>query len=279
MLVDDDSLSVFDYRNIADEFKCLYLKNDVRKGVAKSRDIGVSLATTQNVFLLDAHMKFYCNGWDVKIEERLQNNPTTIYSTVSVVLNEKWERIPDAPEGFGAYISDFPTCEKVFDFKWLTCPASPSNKIPLIMGAAYAFNREYYLKLRGLTGLQQWGMDEQYLSIKSYLAGGYCEVIPDIKVGHVYRKQLPYKTNEELLSFNRIFVLSVLMTEAAANNYLEEVKDKIPSFRDAYHLITKSQKMIDSLRSYYLSNFPRTFDDYLLFNDSFQRNLVSKNGL
>jgi Glycosyl transferase family 2. len=63
----------FDYKFIANKYPCIYVKNKERLGVAKSRDLGVSMSNTEYFLLLDGHMRFYDKGWDIQLLEYLKN--------------------------------------------------------------------------------------------------------------------------------------------------------------------------------------------------------------
>jgi len=42
-------------------------------------------------------------------------------------------------------------------------------KVPCILGDSYASSKKFWKKIKGLNGLKSFGLDEQYLSLKTWL--------------------------------------------------------------------------------------------------------------
>ena len=69
---------------------------------------------------------------------------------------------------------------------WLDPPAMEFQKCGCLMGAAYVVNKRWYTHIGGFRLFDGWGGLEPYISLKSYLAGGYVGVEPEWQVGHVF---------------------------------------------------------------------------------------------
>ena len=65
------------------------------------------------------------------------------------------------------------------------------NQIACILGACYAASKRYWNSIRGLEGLMHYGSEETYLSLKAWMEGGGCYLLPHITFGHIYRPAPP----------------------------------------------------------------------------------------
>lgn len=66
--------------------------------------------------------------------------------------------------------------------KWASKPTIIGEKdyyeIPCVLGANYGISLNWFKTLKGFEGLKMWGSLEPFLSLKSWLAGGKCFVMP-----------------------------------------------------------------------------------------------------
>ncbi|RVU40263.1 glycosyltransferase [Rheinheimera riviphila] len=209
ILLNDLSTDNYDYDSLSHEFCVRYYQNSSRLGVSGSRERGVKLASNNIILFLDGHMKFLQPDWASKLVNHVINHPQHLFCSVSVAIDDNWNINPESPIGAGCTIDLSTESSRLLDTVWLPFVAD-NPAIPCIMGAAYAFDKNFYLHLRGLHGLAQWGYDEQFLSIKAYLAGGQCTLMSDIIVGHLYRPVQPYIKPMMHIEYNKIVCLYVL---------------------------------------------------------------------
>ena len=76
-----------------------------------------------------------------------------------------------------------------------------------VMGACYATTKTHWQKINGLDGLYVYGMEEPYMSLKTWLSGGKCYVTKNWGVGHLYRKKFPFQMDAEANDVNRTFLV------------------------------------------------------------------------
>jgi len=230
ILINDASTDNIDYSVVAKYFNCKYFKNQCRQGVAGSRDLGVYLTTTEYCLLLDGHMRFYDNQWvDVLINE-VSKNRRKVYCTSCVTLWWPYDKERASTDTYstGAYLaSSFSKPGSCVDPKWIPVKINSTEDVPLVLGANYCFTKEYYQELRGLEGLRHYGCSEAWLSLKSWAIGDGCAVIPQVKIGHVFREKHPYPVFNNDTTANHLLILLVIFPDK--KGWLNAFINMVPS--------------------------------------------------
>jgi glycosyltransferase involved in cell wall biosynthesis len=206
ILVNDGSADGYDYRSVAERYGCRYAAHNERRGVAFSRDHGVSLAKTNYILLLDAHMELYERGWDERLTALLKDNPRAVlFSQTQALTPERQKK--STPTVIGASINvkaGLSTYWNVVD----SAPRSRLVEVDCMLGAAYAFSKSYYEHLHGLRGLLSFGADEQLLSLKVRCEGGRCLLVSNWVTGHIYRcgSPQPFECRYCDACYNRLLI-------------------------------------------------------------------------
>uniref|UniRef100_A0A8D0NN14 Polypeptide N-acetylgalactosaminyltransferase n=1 Tax=Sus scrofa TaxID=9823 RepID=A0A8D0NN14_PIG len=108
--------------------------------------------------------------------------------------------------------------------------ADPSNPFesPVMAGGLFAVDRKWFWELGGYDpGLEIWGGEQYEISFKVWMCGGRMEDIPCSRVGHIYRKYVPYKVPAGVsLARNLKRVAEVWMDE-----YAEHIYQRRPEYR------------------------------------------------
>jgi len=243
----------------------IYLENPIRKGVAFSRDLGVKSCSCKAACFFDAHMRFRNDNWAERMVSEVEKSPDSLFCTICVRLDPEYtEMTENKPKGYGAGIQlvtgSKKEAEEILELKWILLKKRESvYDVPAVLGANYFFNVNQYKKLLGLSGLECWGSDEIYLSLKYWLSGGACKVCTDIEIGHIFRKGChPYSTSTEYLYFNKLLVSFTLFPDNVSQKLLGKLRDN-ESLREGLCLFRRNLTQIIEYKRYYDSVFTRTF--------------------
>lgn len=262
ILVNDNSKPDYDYKKIAEIFGCEYYENKTNLGVAGSRDLGVAHCTTPYFMLLDGHMRFYDDDWDLRLVKLLDERNDRIICSNTIVISKDEDDIYDNEDGhkgisnaYGAFIN---MSEPGYEYtaKWSYKQIDNNSNIiktPCVLGAAYASSVEWWNKIGGLNGLIKYGFDESLMSIKTWLAGGEVLIIKDWGVGHLYRSQFTYKVTCTQVDCNQLFLINLFSTNDKRDIYIENLRKRIGD--NAFNEVQK-------LYNEHIDDFNRYIEDF-----------------
>ena len=263
IVINDASDDGYDYEHCLRKYSVEYVLNRERIGVAGTRDIGVGLCRTDYFLLLDAHMRFYDSEWVSAIVQRLDEDPRTILCAQTKVLKEIDGKIIERGQTeifCGAYVNFYTPVDYLEPqwayVSWLVDSVNSTDMqfIPCILGAGYAASKRYWLHLHGLQGLLHYGNDEVLISMKAWLEGGKCRLMPDVIIGHLYRQSSPYKHYTEKRIYNRLYISHLLCPA--------EYQKKLFAIEKVKYL----QENFDAWRLFY-----ENFDDIEQAKQAFER--------
>ena len=253
-----------------DEFDDVcYIRNEHRIGSAGCRHLGAGLVETPYLFIIDAHMRFKQDDWCLKLIDALEKEPQTAFCTTCLGLSEGRMNVY-LPKGkyYGATLTiidetatpDRPA-RNILEPKWAKKQKQPVYEIPCLLGANYAFSSDWFRTIRGVDGLQIWGTQEPFLSLKTWLAGGKCKIITDIEIGHKFRDHAPYRTPVYHLVYNKIFVCKTVLPDDLGEKLIDYLP-KDGTFRRAMKQIKENAAFIEEARRYYRRLFNTSIYDY-----------------
>lgn len=277
--INDCSYDGYCYGEILSPYDVLYIVNRRRKGVAASRDLGVSLCRTPYFLLLDAHMRFYDNLWPEKIIDELNKDDRQLLCCQTKFLqkNEKTGEVyvsKNCPQTYGAY-SPFQKKTIWPDIIWnLKEFETNKNKetIPTVLGACYAASKRYWQYLRGLEGLINYGSDESFISFKVWLEGGKCILLKDVVIGHIYRGRAPYTILNKDYIYNLLFIAKLLFPQSL---YCKTAADALQKNKkltlEVIDDIDRQKKNINELKTYFKTIFTRDIEQVLALHKKYRQ--------
>ncbi|MBS5528210.1 MAG: glycosyltransferase [Prevotella sp.] len=279
IVINDASNDGYNYDMLEKKFNITYIKNKERMGVAKCRDLGISKMTTKYFLLLDAHMRFYTNDWYKILLKALYENPKSIICCQSRTIWNICNKLIEYEDrtSNGAYINLNHTSIDFLDVRWDYTKSNNKDliEIPCILGAGYAGSKEYWTFIRGLEGLLEYGLDEQFLSLKVWLTGGKCLLVKNITIGHIYRNFAPYATNSLWYYYNKMLIIELLLPNSVKYQYYNILKlSNKELFNEAYNRLKTNYDWIEEQKKYFKSIIINEYSYIENFNKSIMSNNI-----
>lgn len=267
-----DDCSQDKYRVNLSEFKEVYqIRNKERIGVDGCRQAGGEICDTDNLLILDCHMRFQKQSqWLSKMIEVCQKEPDTIFCSTSLGLGYgNMDITHHAGKYWGADLMIFDKnadpnrqSRECLEPKWRGKEETGEiYEIPIILGAVYFMTKKNFDFLHGFKGLKMWGSSEVWVSLKNFMAGGKNKIHTGIEVGHRYRDNSPFATGINFLYYNKAYICKTILPEDIGNKIIDCLP-KDANFRSAMQLIEKNNGEIEGEKRYYQSIFNRTFVDF-----------------
>ena len=166
-------------------------------GVGAAFDRGVREARGETILLMGCDVLVE-EGWDTHVRRLAKEHPKGIIAAACVGVTKDNDYKFVNPPRAGAEIRlkqhaqsrDKWYAERNYNDilvgAWLDPAPTAFIKCGCLMGAAYVVNKSWYTHIGGFHGFRRWGGLEPFISIKSWLAGGYCGVEPKWRTGHVF---------------------------------------------------------------------------------------------
>ena len=242
-----------------------------RCGVGPARHLGATLATRPWLLIIDAHMRFE-PGWLEIAESRIKDAGNTLYCGTCLGLDRGNMEIKRPNSTYsGASIRFVGPDEKTgkmqfLEAKWLRGKIEDNEEIPCVLGACYFIPRSFFFQIGGLRMLSGWGNDEEFLSLKAWMAGGSVRLLKPVRIGHQFRTATTYTTKTAALLRNKVMIATTLFPEAAARRFVELMNlhtQPLGEMQLALKIVKDEQPHIECERAMYQAVFVRTFEEWL----------------
>lgn len=227
-------------------------RNDEPVGVSRARRQGADLTSGEVLIWLDAHMTFHADWLDRMLAH---------VESGSLLCSAFWDYEQRTCHCYGA---DFLWCGERdyhaqrspgFGLRHRTAfPGAGVVEVPMAIGACYMMLRSHYDALGGCSPVfRTWGIDEQDLSARAWLAGFGVKCVTDARVGHLWRPSFPYPVYFEQLEFNQlVFLRSVFhaSTVQRLESYFEPIPELVRQWLDevdvpAWRAVVQLARRID----------------------------------
>jgi hypothetical protein len=187
----------------------LLIRNPEPAGVCQSRAMGARAASGEVFVWLDAHMSF----GELWLEQML-----LWAETGSLLCSPFWTYDLGTCMCWGADFTWVDTrdydAQKSPGFGLLhrvDPPGELAPSVPMVIGACYMMHRDAYNRIGGFCPhFRIWGVDEQDISARAWMAGLGVRCITQARVGHLSRGRFPYPVRFDHLEFNQLVMLQSL---------------------------------------------------------------------
>lgn len=209
--------------------KVRILRTKKREGLIRTRLLGAAAAKGEVITFLDSHCEANINWLPPLLDRIAQNRKTIVCPMIDVIDHDNFGYETQAGDAMrGAF--DWEMYYKRIPIPPQLQKSDPSEPFesPVMAGGLFAVDRMWFWELGGYdTGLEIWGGEQYEISFKVWMCGGHMEDIPCSRVGHIYRKYVPYKVPGGMsLARNLKRVAEVWMDE-----YAEYIYQRRPEYR------------------------------------------------
>ncbi|XP_074807258.1 polypeptide N-acetylgalactosaminyltransferase-like 6 isoform X1 [Natator depressus] len=175
--------------------KVRIVRTKKREGLIRTRLLGASMAKGEVLTFLDSHCEVNVNWLPPLLNQIALNHKTIVCPMIDVIDHNHF--------GYEAQAGD--AMRGAFDwemyYKRIPIPpelqrSDPSDPFesPVMAGGLFAVDRKWFWELGGYDpGLEIWGGEQYEISFKVWMCGGGMFDVPCSRVGHIYRKYVPYK--------------------------------------------------------------------------------------
>lgn len=268
-IVDDDSDDGFNYQEIANRYGAKYVRLEKRNGSAGAKNYGGMHNDTKYFCFLDGHQRIYHKDLDLTMISYIQKYPKSIFATRSIYItrptkyyiNEsdyKGLKKNHCGNSYCCYITDKIGYE--WDPKWTDKQIDANNanitRVMCVLGAVYFMETEWFKYIKGLEGLTIYGLEESFMSIKTWLLGGTCYVLKNIGVGHLYRKKNSTPIDPSCVDANRLFLTHVFLDDLKeVARYDKNLKNRIKDrYSDALKYVKPKTSYVYELYDFLTKN-------------------------
>jgi GT2 family glycosyltransferase len=164
-----------------------------RLGVVSSRNYGGGLAKNPFIVFADAHVA-PSPGWVEQFTEALSGPEVAAVAPGISVMGR-----PGSP-GYGHVWAD-----QGLNWRWLPKKSDQPYEVPMLPGAFFGIRRDVFEITGGFDdGLLIWGSGDSELSLRLWLLGYRCLMVPNVDVAHQFKKAHNFSVNWELVLHNML---------------------------------------------------------------------------
>lgn len=186
IVVDDASDGIIESRLSGPVFQGVQvIRSHIQQGVARSRNLGASVATGDLIVVMDSHMRLPFD-WIRHVLKAHRKYPKAVFCPATMGFFD-WHSPTGVLSGAGW------RNEVSLEPGWRLRPDNVNliDKCPCILGACYIFPRNIWLDLRGFNpNLYGWGGDEQDISFRAWIFGWEVRRINSFTVAHKWDRKL-----------------------------------------------------------------------------------------
>jgi GT2 family glycosyltransferase len=153
-------------------------------GISAGRNFGAWASSGDIVVFSDAHVEVD-EGWLEPLVDALAD--PAVAEVAPTVGN--LDRRP--AKGYG-----FTWPDLSLRMKWLVAKPSEPTDVPFICGCFLAVRRDLFQAVGGFDeGMYRWGSEDAELSLRFWLLGYRCQVVPSSRAYHLFRDKFPYQVD------------------------------------------------------------------------------------
>lgn len=198
------------------KFKINYIESN-RVGSSNARNVGAENSDGNYLVFCDAHL-FFEDYWLDKIIEPIEEGLT---DSVTPIISPH-----DNPnvKGYGQSLN-MNNFRAIWNGK-----REKLSDTAILSGGCFAISRKAFDDIGGFERrFRVWGFEDIEFSLRMWLFGYKCSILPTVQILHVFRKVFPYQMNANFSDYN--------MIRLAYSHFSEERIEKCKPFVRSQNLI------------------------------------------
>lgn len=235
---------------------CVVIRHKDTIGVGAAIDTAVKHAKYNTIAISGSDIVHFDDAWMTKMCYRVSNNKKLILNSTTVGYKPDINEFASIKR-YGAEmilkadVKDIPLSRRfaypddwrmLYRSKWNN---EPKRELSTLLGGFYVMDKSWYHKLRGFSMHRHWGSLDSYLAMKSWLAGGSCELSNCI-TGHEF-KISSNRRPMDWFFYNKVLVTRTLFPYAekellswiSDNASIEMGKNMVNSYLDDVNELTE----------------------------------------
>ncbi len=270
LVIDDGGTVPFDWESLGQISKRVRVFHGARRnGCSVCRQWGSTLTSSEWLLFTDAHMEFEPCWFEAFRTQTQFHDSKTLFCGPFISC-----RVPDEPPDifWGArlyYWDQEGDGIDVLSYKPIGRPPEGLDKawsfeVPCVIGANYFIRRDWFHAIDGLKCFHGWATQEEFmLSLKTWLFGGRVNLIPDVRLRHLFFQSahgqgINSMARGELL-FNKLSCAYQIFPEHVYQPFVKALPAD-EAFEVAYRMIEEKREELDAARAYFARNIRRGHD-------------------
>jgi GT2 family glycosyltransferase len=199
-----------------------------RSGVAGARNWGASQARGNLLVFADAHVDPSA-GWLAALRAAFADPSVACAAPTITAIGRP-----------GSCGHGCTWAKPQLGMKWLRTGVTRAHEVPFICGCLMAFRRDDFEAIGGFdTGMVRWGSEDAEICLNLWRRGRSTVVVPQARVGHLFRPSGPYHVEPQLVVHNTLRMATVHLPELAVRRVIQAFRG-LSSFPLAYAQLVDS---------------------------------------
>ena len=197
------------------------IRHKENKGVGAGFDTGVKHCKYEDIVLMACDIRIKQKNWGQLLKQEIEKRSTSIICVgcigkgtirygANIIEKHWWLTNPSKPSGY----------RDILQAEWKPEQEGKDYLVPCVLGAFYGLRKQWYEHIDGFWGHIKWGGLEPYISLKSWLFGGDCTLIKDLKVEHIFNRKTSGARNT-LTKYNKMLIAYLLIEEPLLSELID----------------------------------------------------------
>ncbi len=225
-----------------------------RQGLARAKNHGARAARGELLLFLDAHSSVEPGALDQQIAAVRESDGRALVGLALRGLTPDFRPLPTVHGTAMGF-------DRRLDMRWQRLLAG--NRSPILSGSGMMVARDFFFDGLGAfdDGIFEWGVENIEISVKAWLVGEGCLVLPRLSFGHVFKPVFQYAVSHWKFVYAKLRAAAILFPDEVRARVHEALAG--PGLERAAELLRGEADSVRARREAMLARAHRPFEDYL----------------